>query len=80
MSRLMTPDDLVTVYTVHSAAEAEIIKNALEADGIACSIGNESQAGLAGLLEIVVQVRATDEPRARELIAAAHEAESESES
>ena len=65
--------DLVSVYTLKSAANAEIIKNALEAEGIPCSLDNESQAGLTGIFDISVLVRATDEARARELIEA-HEA------
>ena len=44
--------NLVTVCTVKSATEAELIRSALEAVGIACQIGNESQAGFAGVFEI----------------------------
>ena len=74
----MNDADLVTVYTLKSAANAEIIKNALEAEGIPCSLDNESQAGLTGIFDIGVLVRAADEARARELIEE-HEALAEDE-
>ena len=48
--------DLVTVYTVNNAAEAEMIRAALEAEGIRCMIGGEGQAGLAGVLSIDILV------------------------
>jgi hypothetical protein len=70
--------DLVTVYTIKNAANAEIIKNALEAEGIPCRLDNESQAGLTGIFDIAVLVRAADEARARDLILA-HEALQEDE-
>lgn len=57
--------DLVTVCTVTSAAEAEIIRGALESIGINCSIGGEGQAGLAGVLEIDVCTPIEDADRAR---------------
>jgi hypothetical protein len=61
--------DLIEVYSVKNLATAEIVKNALEAEGIACRLDNESQAGLTGIFDIKVLVRAADEDRARELIA-----------
>jgi hypothetical protein len=60
--------DLVDVYTVKNPAIAEIIKNALEAEDIRCRLDNESQAGLTGIFDIHVLVRADDADRARELI------------
>lgn len=60
--------DLVDVYTLKNPAIAEIIKNALEAEGIPCRLDNESQAGLTGIFDIQVLVRAADADRARELI------------
>lgn len=61
--------DLVEVYSLKNPAIAEIIKNALEAEGIRCELGNETQAGMTGILDIRVFVRAVDAERARELIA-----------
>jgi hypothetical protein len=60
--------DLVDVYTVRNPAIAEIIKNALEAEEIPCQLDNESQAGMTGIFDIQVLVRAADADRARELI------------
>lgn len=66
----MAEQDLVTVYTVSNAIEAEIIKNALEDEGIQCEIEGGHQAGEAGLIgiEIKLQVPAADAERAREFI------------
>jgi hypothetical protein len=67
---LQEPQDLVTVYTVGNPIEAEIIKNALLDEEIACSIENENQAGEAGLigLEIKIQVPASQAKQAREFL------------
>jgi hypothetical protein len=61
-------DELVTVLTLKSATQAEVIKNALEANGIPCFIEGEGQAGLAGIFDIEVQVKAADADAARELV------------
>src|SRR5262245_37010769 len=61
----MEEKELVTVYTVTSPAEAELIRGALESAGIACTIGGESQAGLAGVLSIDILTAAGDVDRAR---------------
>src|SRR4051812_39743507 len=47
----MDPNELVTVYTVSNPIEAEIIKNALVDEGIACVLDNELQAAEAGLMD-----------------------------
>jgi hypothetical protein len=57
--------DLVTVYTVQSPTEADLIRNSLKAAGIACEIGGGGQAGLAGVLSIDVLVHADDVGAAR---------------
>jgi len=64
----MDHTELVTVYTTNNAIEAEMIKNLLEGEQIPCEIANETQAGLSGILQIPIFVRAADEKRARELI------------
>ena len=64
----MDSEDLVTVYTVNSAAEAEIVRSAFQADGIPCEIGGETQAGLAGVLEIDILTHVSDADRARKLL------------
>jgi hypothetical protein len=60
--------DLVTVYTVKTAEQAEIVKNFLHGEGIACRIDGEGQVGLAGILDIALLVHAEDADRARKLI------------
>lgn len=64
----MDANELVTVYTVNDATEAEIIKNFLNAEGIACQIGGEGQAGLTGVIEISILVKALDADKAEKLI------------
>jgi hypothetical protein len=64
----MDSEDLVTVYTVNSAAEAEIVRNAFKAEGIPCEIGGETQAGLTGVLEIDILTHVSDADRARKLL------------
>ncbi|MCG8583926.1 MAG: DUF2007 domain-containing protein [Pirellulales bacterium] len=61
-------DEIVTVYTVKDEMEGEIIKNALEDEGIMCNLGGEHQAGLTGTFDVDILVRAEDEARAREII------------
>jgi hypothetical protein len=70
--------DLVTVYTVADPVQAEIIKNALNAEGIRCFLDGLHQAGETGLLafDIKVQVPAGDADRARKLLEA-HEPRTE---
>ena len=46
----MNSQDLVTVYTVANSVQAEIIKNALQAEGIRCFVDGINQAAEAGLM------------------------------
>ena len=64
----MDPLDLRTVYTVKDAAEAEVIRVALEAEGIRCEIGGEHQAGFTGMFKIDILVHAEDVEKAREFL------------
>jgi hypothetical protein len=61
----MDREDLVAVCTVTNPTEAEIIRGALQAVGIACEIGGETQAGLAGVLSIDVLTHLDDAEAAR---------------
>lgn len=61
-------NELVTVYTVSTPVEAEILKNFLNAEGIACEVGGEGQAGFTGITEIEILVKAIDADRAAALI------------
>ncbi len=62
--------DPVVVYTVSNPVEAEIIKSALQAEGIRCFLDGINQAAEVGLIafEIKVTVPAGDADRARKLI------------
>jgi hypothetical protein len=68
----MDSNELVTVYTLSDPVKAEIIKNALHAEGIRCFLEGEGQAGIAGVtgFEIQVQVPAEDGDRATRVIKA----------
>jgi len=61
----MEREDLVSVCTVTSPTEAEIIRGVLQSAGIACEIGGEGQAGLAGVLGIDVMTHLDDADAAR---------------
>jgi len=65
-----TTDALVTVYTLDNPVKAEIIKNALEEEGIRCFLDGMNQMIVPGTapFRIHVQVAAGDETRATEFI------------
>jgi hypothetical protein len=58
------------VYEVADAADAQIIKNALTAEGIACVLSGEEQASTVALPGTTVQIQVTagDAVRAREFL------------
>jgi hypothetical protein len=60
----------VEVYSTNDPNEAEIIRAALDGEGIPNQVTGENQAGLAGLgmLPITIMVRAGDYERARAFI------------
>ena len=64
----MEADEPVTVYTVNNPYQAEIIRMALEGEGIVCQLDGKGQAGLSDILEIGILVRARDADRARRII------------
>jgi len=66
----MAVKEWVTVHTVADPVSAEIVKNALEADGIRCNLEGENQAAETGLiaLAIKVQVPAKDAELARKIV------------
>jgi hypothetical protein len=68
----MDTRELVTVYTVSNSVEAQIIKNALQSEGIRAFVEGGNQAGEAGLagIAIAIEVAAKDADRARKYIAA----------
>ena len=60
----------VEVYSTNDPNEAEIIRVALDGEGILSQVTGENQAGLAGIgtLPITIMVRASDYERARAFI------------
>jgi hypothetical protein len=58
----------VSVYTVTDPLEAEIIQNALRAEGIVCELDGLNQAGLKGIFEISILTKAADADRARAIV------------
>ena len=64
----MESDEPVTVYTVNNPFEAEVIKTALQGQGISCQLDGEGQAGLSDVLEIGILVRLRDADQARRII------------
>ena len=65
----MDVNEPVTVYTTNSAAEAEIVKNLLETEGMKAEVSGESQGSFTGVLGVNVLVRSWDEERARQVLA-----------
>jgi hypothetical protein len=61
-------NEVVVVYATNGLYEAEIIRNELHAEGIACELDGETQGGFTPLVETKVLVRAWDADRARRLI------------
>ena len=70
-------DELITVFTTRDLMEAEMIRMALNEEGIRCEIENEHQAGLTGILEMKVNVLDRDAERAKETINEMDQVESE---
>lgn len=62
--------ELVRLLRTRDPNRAEIIKNALEAAGVACHLDGENQAGLTGILEIDVIVRQDQKDQAQALLTA----------
>jgi hypothetical protein len=59
----------VVVYTTSNLAEAELLKNVLEGEGIKCELDGENQGSFAGIFGVRLLVRAWDEERARQVLA-----------
>jgi Putative prokaryotic signal transducing protein len=75
----MDPVEPVEVYSTFNLAEAEIIRNMLDGEGIEADVTGESQGGFQGATpEVTVMVRGEDADRARKLILAHQEKAAES--
>jgi len=64
---MTSPDDLLEVYSTSDANEAEVLRIALEDEGVECEIDGRSQGGFAGIgvMEVKLLVRASEFDRAR---------------
>jgi hypothetical protein len=71
----MDTNEPVEVYSSFNPAEAEIIKNMLEADGIEADVTGDTQGAFTGATpEVTIMVHADNADRARELIRTHQEA------
>jgi hypothetical protein len=68
MSSFLKEQKLVPVYRSADVGRAEVIRAALEEQGIHCALENELQAGLSGLLECRLLVMEQDFEVARQFI------------
>jgi len=65
----MDTNEPVEVYSSFSPAEAEIVKNMLEAEGIEAEVSGDTQGSFTGATpEVTIMVHAADAARARKLI------------
>ena len=64
----MGDDELEAIYTLYDPSHAEIVRLALEGEGIRCALENEGQAAMTGVFPIRVLVRRGDAERALEVI------------
>lgn len=64
----MTDDELATVYTTTHPADAEMVRLALEEEGLAAFIDGAKQGGLTGVLDVHVCVVQRDVEQARRRI------------
>jgi hypothetical protein len=70
----------IEIYTVNNPMIAEMIRNALQEEGIACELSGEAQGGFAGVLdEIQIMTKAADAERALAIIKELESQHSESE-
>lgn len=64
----MNANEPVVVWTSTDPLHAEMVKGTLQSEGIIARLEGASQAGLAGILEVKVLVRAWDADRARRIL------------
>ena len=64
----MSEDKLVPIYTTRNIATAEVIRAALEGEGIRCEIENEHQAGFSGVTNVRLFVLDSDKDAAVKFI------------
>jgi hypothetical protein len=76
----MSNDDLVTVYVAHGQPEAEVIRGALEAEGITPELRGElgesiEQFADEGVGRIEIRVEESDREKAEDIIRAQQDGE-----
>lgn len=64
----MTEDSLVPIYTTRNISKAEVIRGALEGEGIRCEIENEHQGGFTGVTNVRLFVLEKDKAAAVQFI------------
>jgi hypothetical protein len=64
----MDSRDLVSVYSLKDPHLAELIKGLLNSEGVPCHVEGGGQAGLTGIIDIKIIVRAADGDRAARII------------
>ncbi len=61
-------EELIPIYQSTDLGRTEVVRLALESEGIQCALENENQAGFSGVLQCRLFVRESDAEAARELI------------
>ncbi|HUG91294.1 MAG TPA: DUF2007 domain-containing protein [Planctomycetaceae bacterium] len=64
----MDPQELVPIATYLEATQAEIVRNALEAEGIRAVVEGSHQGALTGTVGVRLLVQAADARRARTFV------------
>ncbi|PQO30612.1 hypothetical protein C5Y96_14175 [Blastopirellula marina] len=64
--------DFVAVRTCQSHEEATIIQNALQEEGIPCTLDNDHQGGLTGVLAIRIMVPSDKKEQADQFLSEHH--------
>lgn len=65
---MMDPQELVPIATYRETTQAEIVRNALEAEGIRCEVEGPHQGALPGALSVRLFVQVADADKARRFI------------
>ena len=65
---MQNDERLIPIYQTTDVGRAEILRAALDGEGIEAFIDNEHQAGLSGVLQCRVLVRASDEAAAQQFV------------
>lgn len=64
----MDPQELVAVATYSETTHAEVVRNALESEGIRSVVEGPNQGSFTGAVQVRVLVQAADAERARAFI------------